>query len=967
MENSSYIYDAVISYRHLPLDKEVVGKLQKLLEKHRFLLSENGEQKKRSLKVFLDRSELATSGDLGEDIRNALRHSRFLILVYSKKTKESRWCMEELRYFRSLHGNTNQNILPLLIDGEPDEVFPEEILWESRRVQNQQGEWEDVQFKVEPLAADIRGKNRREIFRKLKTEYLRIQAPILNCSFDDLYQRKKRRSRRILTALAAGVTAASVGFGIYNAHMLARITEERRGMLQSEANRLAEHSQSQREENDILLSVLLAKEALKLDQTDTKEISQAETALRSAVLQSVYNSEKQYVDIAARISFNLAYWWIGNSYAGGTKITVSDFEETYLFDTANGNLLFSCPGIDVYFNEDASECAQIDYDYSQGSVVIAGFHTDTGEQYFTFQGRDKDGTHFAIFDDKTGDCYIGVEIYDHDEGVVKTDFPAKYTPDGGEGREFSVPERVLEKYADPNYLFSYFNIKYEDFSKNLDYTRENMDKQQVDELEQEIILHCEELGWDPWGAVHAQEGNLLLIPASPADGSSRNAITLVYSLDTLEFCTSFDGTAFFDRNSGLLYQKNGETLDILTFHQENANIKEETAQQYQYMSTDGTKVLKLVPDPDDVRETGYGIISVHSTEELDTPLLETKVYMTPNSNMGGQLYFFTPTMDKVLFAGENLTLQLWEVGKGCVQEFAFPDGRIPNAVAIDDAGERLAIAYTDNSFESYEDYKYYVELRSAKDGETTDIFELEEWLDYGTCNHLEFLDSLLLISTYNQSLLIDLTGNTEPEVLEGGNQAYPARHFLSDDGLLFCTQYTNTQYCLDDIFDIKTGTSVSPVDMARAYSYDSASGYLAYQTMNYGEYSNSVHVARRLGDGTFEELYSFRPRGTNMLMLPSGDGMEGNYLLLRGDDACEVYDLETGEQVLGLQGNTFQLHNGMLYDMQDNGLNRIVSLELFMDREILLKRAEQILSGNYKVRELNEFERERFWVQDISR
>lgn len=954
MENSDYIYDAVISYRHLPLDKEVVGRLQKLLEKRRFLLSENGEQKKRNLKVFLDRSELSTSGDLGEEIRNALKHARFLILVYSKETKKSRWCMEELRYFRSLHGNTNQNILPLLIDGEPDEVFPEEILWESRKVQNQQGEWEDVRFKVEPLAADIRGKNRREVFRKLKTEYLRIQAPILNCSFDDLYQRTKRRSRRILTALAAGVTAASVGFGIYNAHMLERITEERRGMLQSEANRLAEHSQSQREENDILLAVLLAKEAMKLDQTDTKEISRAEMALRSAVLQRVYNSEKQYVDIVASISFNLAQWWIGDSYAGGTKITVSDFEETYLFDTANGDLLFSCPGEEVYFNEDASECAQIDH--SQGSVVITGSHTDTGEQYFTFQSRENDGTYFAIFDDETGDCYIGVRVYDHDEGVVKTDFPAKYAPDGGEERGSSVPERVLEKCADPNYLFSYFNIEYENLLKNLDYTREDMDNQQIDELEQEIILHCEELGWNPLGAVHAQEGNLLLIPVSPANVSFGDVITLVYSLDTLEFCTSFDGTAFFDRNSGLLYRQNGETLDILTFHQENATIKEETAQQYQYASTDGTKVLKLVPGPDDVRETGYGVLSVHSTEELDTPLLETRVYMTPNGNIGGQLYFFTPKMDKVFLAGENLTLQLWEVGKGCVQEFAPAEGRIPDAVAIDDAGERLAIAYTD-----------HVELRSAKDGETTDIFELDGWLDDGTCTHLEFLDSLLLISTFNQSLLIDLTRKTEPEVLEGGNQAHPARHFLSDDGLLFCTQDTNTQYCLDDIFDIKTGISVSPVDMARAYSYDSASGYLAYQAWNSGEYSNSVHVARRLGDGTFEELYSFRPRGTNMQMLPSGDGMEGNYLLLRGDDASEVYDLETGEQVLGIQGNTFQLHNGMLYDMQDDGSNRIVGLELFMDREILLKRAEQILSGNYKVRELNEFERERFWVQDISR
>lgn len=76
--------------------------------------------------------------------------------------------------------------------------------------------------------------------------------------------------------------------------------------------------------------------------------------------------------------------------------------------------------------------------------------------------------------------------------------------------------------------------------------------------------------------------------------------------------------------------------------------------------------------------------------------------------------------------------------------------------------------------------------------------------------------------------------------------------------------------------------------------------------------------------------------------------------------------METGEQVPGIQGNTFQLYNEILYDMKDDGSDHIVSLELFMDQEILLERAKQILSGNYTVRELNEFEKERFWVQDIS-
>lgn len=960
MENLNYIYDAFISYRHLPLDKDVADRLQKLLEKRRFVFPGDKGKKKRNLKIFVDKSELPTSGNLGDDIKNALKQSRFLIILYSKETKESRWCMEELRYFRSLHGDTNQNILPMLIEGEPDEVFPEDIRWETHRTQNQQGEWEDVRTYVEPLGADIRAQKRKDVFRKLKTEYMRIQAPILNCRFDDLYQRTKRRSRRILTALTVSIIIVSVGFGAYNARMLQRIVRERQGMLQSEANRLAEHAQVQREENDILLSILLAKEALKLDQTEPGEISRAETALRSAVLQSVFHKEKKYVDMVARISFNLSQWWIGDSYAGGTKITVTDFEDTYLFDTANGDLLFSCPGEEVYFNEDASRCAQILYGYenSERLITVTGFHTDTGEQYFTFHSNCEYGdVFFAIYDEETDDCYIGKQKYDYDGGESQIDILTRYTSNGLEEKNFSVAESILEKCHDWRYLTSYFNVEYEDLFLNLDYTKDDMKKQEVDERERAIISYCEELGWNPSGAVHAQEGNLLLVPVYPAGGSIYDAQTFVFSLEPLAYCAAFDGTAFLDRNSGLLYRQNGETLDILKFHQENAGIKEGATQQYQYVSADGTKALKMILD--NVRVTGYGTLSVHSVEDFNTPLLETRVYMTPYDN-GKILYFFTPQMDKVFLADENLTLQLWEVGEGCTLEFTPTEGWTPDAVAVDDAGGRLAIAYTDSSYESYKDYKHYVELRSAKDGEVVDIFEVEE-----ACSHLEFQDSLLLVSSTNQSLLIDLMGNTEAVVFEFGNQTHPSNHFLTNDGLLFCTENVNTMYSLVDIFDIQTGASVSPVDEARAYSYDSDSRYLAYQAMNYGTYSNSVHVAKRTEDGTFEELYSFRPRGTNMQMLPSGDGMEGKYLLLNNDESSEVYDLDTGEQILSIQGNTFQLHNGKLCDMRDDGSEYMVSLELFMVGESLLEQAEQILTGNYTVRELNEFEKERFWVQDI--
>lgn len=189
-------YDAFISYRHLPEDKIVAIKLQNYLE--RLKIKDANTGKKRHLCIFRDQSELFTSNDLGANIRAALDSSDFLIILYSHTTKESKWCMEELNYFRSLHENTNCKVLPLIIEGEPDEVFPEVLRWEERRITVENGESQVVKAKVEPLGADIRESNfSRKLHKLKKAEYMRIAAPIMGCRFDELYKRNFRRRVRI--------------------------------------------------------------------------------------------------------------------------------------------------------------------------------------------------------------------------------------------------------------------------------------------------------------------------------------------------------------------------------------------------------------------------------------------------------------------------------------------------------------------------------------------------------------------------------------------------------------------------------------------------------------------------------------------------------------------------------------------------------------------------------------------------
>jgi len=193
-----YLYDVFISYRLIHPDKAVGEALQRLLESFRTPHALVREGIPRRLKrVFRDRSELAASPDLELELVEALRRSRFLIVVCSKHTPESQWIAREVETFRELGGG--ERILLLLIDGEPEDSYPRSL------IEAAQG--------AEPLAADIRAPTLRQSLRRLRTtEKLRLLAPILGVKFDDLWQRERRRRRqfRVLAGTVIVVVAATV-------------------------------------------------------------------------------------------------------------------------------------------------------------------------------------------------------------------------------------------------------------------------------------------------------------------------------------------------------------------------------------------------------------------------------------------------------------------------------------------------------------------------------------------------------------------------------------------------------------------------------------------------------------------------------------------------------------------------------------------------------------------------------------
>lgn len=268
-----YTYDAFISYRHTELDKFVAENLHRQMEAFRLpgKISKKKSGRTRIERVFRDKDELPLTSNLEDPIMEALRESEYLIVICSPRLKESLWCKKEVETFIGLHGR--EHVLAVLIEGEPEESFPEALLYAEETVQKPDGTVETIKKPMEPLAADVRGKNRHAILKAMRTEILRLLAPMFSLNYDDLRQRhRERRMKRILTASLAGA-AICFAFGAVSTAMALRI--------QSQKEQIETQSTEIREQNERLLQIQaenLAEESLRELEEEGDRIGAVRTA-----------------------------------------------------------------------------------------------------------------------------------------------------------------------------------------------------------------------------------------------------------------------------------------------------------------------------------------------------------------------------------------------------------------------------------------------------------------------------------------------------------------------------------------------------------------------------------------------------------------------------------------------------------------------------------------------------------------
>ena len=269
-----YTYDAFISYRHTEPDKFIAENLHRCLEAFKppkSIIKSGKASRERIERVFRDKEELPLTNNLEDPIVNALMQSEYLIVICSPRLKESVWCKKEIEIFKQYHGS--ENVLAVLVEGEPEDSFPEELLYAEEYFLYPDGTQGVNKKAIEPLAADVRGSSKKEMLKALKTELLRLAAPMFSVSYDDLRQR--HREKKLKKMIAGSVIAAVICLIIGTASTVAALQIKKQAdQIEKQADQIALQTDEIKEQNAKLLenqSVNLANESLQLLEEGDRE------------------------------------------------------------------------------------------------------------------------------------------------------------------------------------------------------------------------------------------------------------------------------------------------------------------------------------------------------------------------------------------------------------------------------------------------------------------------------------------------------------------------------------------------------------------------------------------------------------------------------------------------------------------------------------------------------------------------
>ena len=353
-EQKNYKYKAFISYRHIQPDASIAQAVHTMVETFKVPKELQIDGKQSPFRVFRDREELTTSS-LDDSIDEALKSSEYLIVICSKRLPQSSWCNREVEQFIKL--NSIDKVIPVLIEGEPQESFPH-ILQGYEMIETLEDGSTSTKVK-EILAAELRPDevktpdfigyealektepNRlkdltKESIGLLKDEKYRIMAAILGVTYGDLRQRdKERRQKRMIYSFAlASIFMLFFGLFMFNAYQ-----NENRAKIQTIQDRsqmMLNNAQQLISEGNKTKAIVLANRAI-------EDVDPSMAAYEKLKLQhySILNNslDLEYSSVLSVINTNNKFTFLDFNKTGDKFVAGLNNDEIGVWDVETGNLL----------------------------------------------------------------------------------------------------------------------------------------------------------------------------------------------------------------------------------------------------------------------------------------------------------------------------------------------------------------------------------------------------------------------------------------------------------------------------------------------------------------------------------------------------------------------------------------------------------------------------------------------------
>lgn len=199
----TYKYYAFISYKSD--DERWAKRLQEQIERYRlpaYLYKKNPGTSKQLSPCFRYHTDIGVN-ELKLELHEKLQASKFLIVVCSPNSAKSEWVGEEIETFVRL-GRKN-NIIPFIVEGTPYSGGPDECYHPI--IQKHFPRSESRETDQEILGANIHEEGAGSARTKWNKAVVKVISKMLGLSFDELWQREKRRRVRNAIVWTLGMMA----------------------------------------------------------------------------------------------------------------------------------------------------------------------------------------------------------------------------------------------------------------------------------------------------------------------------------------------------------------------------------------------------------------------------------------------------------------------------------------------------------------------------------------------------------------------------------------------------------------------------------------------------------------------------------------------------------------------------------------------------------------------------------------